>query len=217
MSWVFDLNASDHKEFTYEITAKKQGVYYLPKAQLNWNESEQTYRLDSTAPKTIVSGPYIVMERSINKSNINIGDTLLVSLTITNNGDMTTNIMVKDSVPQNATFLSGTSAFSGYLRPAENGRIVYAITANNNVLEFKAPEMISKYHGFEWYKSLGSKKISGYSPIATVIPNIIPTIIPSMDATIQQHPQSTGIIQMINDKFPWLEKAISTITLLLES
>ena len=217
MSWDFDLNASDHKEFTYAIMAKKHGVYYLPKAQLTWNEFGETYRLESNVPKTIVSGPYIVMQRSFNKSNINIGDILLVSLSITNKGDMPTNIVVKDSVPQNATFLSGTLAFSGFLRPAENARIVYAITANDNVLDFKAPEMSSKNKGFEWYEPLGYKKISGYSPIATVIPTVIPTIIPAMDATVPQEPQSNGIIQMVKDEFPWLEGAISTITLLFES
>lgn len=214
MSWDFDLNASDHKEFTYAVTAKRKGTYYLPKAQLTWNEFGETYRLESKVPKTIVSGPYIVMERKFNKSNINIGDTLLVSLSITNNGDMPTNLMVKDMVPQNATFLSGTLSFSGFLRPTENARIVYEVTANDNVLEFKTPEMISKNKGFEWYEPLGYKKISGYSPITTVSPTVIPTIIPAMDATVPQEPQSNGIIQVVNDMFPWLEGAISTITLL---
>ncbi len=105
------------------------------------------------------------MERSFNKSNINIGDTLLVSLSMTNNGDMPTNILVNDSVPQNATFISGTLSFSGFLRPRENARIVYAIMVNDNIIEFKAPEMISKNQGFEWYEPLPSIKISGYSPV----------------------------------------------------
>lgn len=207
MSWDFDLNVSDHKEFTYAITAKRQGIFNLPKAQLTWNEFGETYRLESNAPKTIVSGPYIVMQRSFNKRNINIGDTLFVSLSITNNGDIPTNIKVNDSVPQNATFLSGMLSYSGILRPAENARIVYAINADDNMLEFKAPEMISKNQGFDWYEPLQSKKISGYSPIATVIPTIIPTI----DATVPPQPQSTGIMQV---EFPWSEAAISIITIL---
>jgi uncharacterized repeat protein (TIGR01451 family) len=215
ISWDFDLNASDHKEFTYEITAKRQGVYNLHKAQLTWNEFGEFFRLESNAPKTIVSGPYIVMERKFNKSNINIGDILSVSLLITNNGDMPTNILVKDSVPQNATFVSGTLSYSGFLRATENARIVYAITANDNVLEFKAPEMISKNKGFEWYEPLRSTKISGYSPIATASATAIPTIIPeTMVVKVPQQPESIGIIQMVNDMFPWFDATISIITLL---
>jgi len=211
MSWDFDLNASDHIEFTYAITAKRQGVYNLPKAQLTWNEFGETFLLGSNAPKTTVSGPYIVMERSFNKTNINIGDTLLVYLSLTNNGDVPTKIMVNDSVPENATFLSGTLSFSGFLRPAENAKIVYEINANDNVLEFKAPEMNSKNLGFEWYEPIRPKKISGYSPIAAAIP----AIIPATDATVAQQSQGKGIIQMVNEKFPWLEGAISIITLLV--
>ena len=128
---------------------------------------------------------------------------------------MPTNIMVKDSLPQNATFVSGTLSYSGFLRATENARIVYAITANDTVLEFKAPEMISKNQGFEWYEPLRSKKISGYSPIATAIATAIPTLIPeTMVAIVPQQPESIGIIEMVNDMFPWFDGAISIITLL---
>lgn len=210
VSWDFDLNANDHKEFTYSITAKRQGVYNLPRARLTWNEFRETYLLESNAVKTTVSGPYIVMERSFNRSNIDIGDTLFVSLALTNNGDMPTNIFVNDSVPQNATFLSGTLSFSGFLRPGEDALITYAITVNGNVIEFNAPEMSSKNRGFEWYEPLLPEKISGYSTIKAVTPAIPPAI----EVKVPQKPQNIGIIQMVNEKFPWLEGAISIITLL---
>lgn len=209
MSWNFDMNALEHKEFTYTIMAKRQGVYNLPKAQLTWNEFQENFILESNSPRTIVSGPYIIMERSFNKSNINIGDTLLASLSITNNGNMPINIMVNDRVPQNTTFLSGTLSFSGFLRPSESTRIIYAITANDNVIEFQAPEMRSNQQGFEWYEPLPSRKISGYSPV----PATTPTIIPADNARMPEQLQGKGIIRMVDEGFPWLEGAISIITL----
>jgi len=205
MSWNFDMNARDHKEFTYTIIAKRQGVYNLPRAELTWNEFQEDLSLESNSPRTIVSGPHIVMERSFNKSNINIGDTLLASLSITNNGDMPINIIVNDSVPQNTTFLSGTLSFSGLLRPSESARIVYAITANDTVIEFQAPEMRSNHQGFEWYEPLPSKKISGYSPV----PAATSTIIPAETAKMPEQ----GMVRMVDEGFPWLEGAISIITL----
>lgn len=210
MSWNFDINASEHKEFTYAITAKRQGIYNLPKAQLSWNEFGEDFLLESNSPRTTVSGPYIVMERSFNRSTVDTGDTLSVSLSITNNGDLPINITVNDNVPQNATFLSGTLSFSDFLRPGENARIIYAVTVNENIIEFKPPEMLSKNDGFEWYEPLPSKKISGYSSVQTAIPEIIPE---TEKAT--HPPQSKGIITMVNEKFPWLEGAISIISLLL--
>lgn len=210
--WDFDLNASSHKDFTYAITAKRQGVYNLPKAQLTWNEFGEIFLLGSNAPKTTVSGPYIVMERSFNKSNINIGDTILVYLSLTNNGDVPTKFMVNDSVPENATFLSGTVSFSGFLRPGEDAQIVYAISVNDNVIEFEPPEMTSNNQGFEWYAPLRSIKISGYSPVSVAVTT--PTMIPKMETKVEQQPQGKGIIQLVNEKFPWIEGAISIITLI---
>lgn len=218
VSWDFDINANDHKEFTYAITAQKQGIYNVPKAELTWDEWGEFLRLESNSPRTSVSGPYIVMERNFNKSNINIGDTLLVSLSLTNDGDIPTNIFVNDSVPQNATFISGTLSFSGFLRPRENARIVYAVMVNDTIIEFKAPEIISKNKGFEWYKALPSKKISGFPPVPTAIPTIAPDMDIKIPEQVQQvHEQGlfNGIFLKINEGFPWFGEAISIISLII--
>ncbi|MFZ3384773.1 MAG: DUF11 domain-containing protein [Candidatus Methanoperedens sp.] len=213
LSWIFDMNAGEHKEFTYAITAKQQGIYNIPKAELTWSEWEESLRLESNVPRTSVSGPYIVMERSFNKSNFKIGDTLLVSLSMTNTGDMPTNIFVNDSVPQNATFISGTLSFSGFLRPRENIRIIYAIMVNDNIIDFKGPEMTSKNKGFEWYKPLPSIKISGLSPVVTAIPTIVPVVNVNSPEQVPEQVPDKGIVQPVIEGFPWLEGAISIITL----
>ena len=206
------MNAGEHKEFTYAIIAKQQGIYNIPKAQLTWSEWGETFRLESNGQRTSVSGPYIVMERNFNKSNFKAGDTLSVSLSMTNTGDMPTNIFVNDSVPLNASFISGTLSFSGFLRPRENAWIIYAIMVNDNIIEFKAPEMISKNQGFKWYEPLPSIKISGLSPIPTAIPTIVPDVIIKSPQVPEQVPDK-GIVPPVNEGFPWLEGAISIITL----
>ncbi len=53
LSWDFDMNASDHKEFTYAITAKRQGIYNIPKAELTWNEWGETFTFGIKCPKNI--------------------------------------------------------------------------------------------------------------------------------------------------------------------
>ncbi|KPQ44671.1 MAG: hypothetical protein MPEBLZ_00767 [Candidatus Methanoperedens nitroreducens] len=215
VSWDFDINSNDHKEFTYAITAKRQGIYNIPKAELTWDEWGEFLRLESNGPRTSVSGPYIVMERSFNKSNISIGETLSVSLSLTNNGDIPTNILVNDSVPRNATFISGTLSFSGFLRPREKARIAYTVIADGNIIEFKAPEITSKNQGFEWYEALPSKKISEYSPVPAVIPTIAPDMGVKVPEQVPEQVPLKGIVQKINEEFPWLEGAISIITLII--
>jgi uncharacterized repeat protein (TIGR01451 family) len=169
LSWIFDINASDHKEFTYTIMVKRPGVYTFPGAELTWAEKGEEVHLVSNRPKINVSGPYIVVERIFNRTDIHAGETVSVSISITNTGDLPANITVKDSVPLNAKFLSGNLSFSGFMRPAQNEKITYSVLAKNNVLEFKVPEMISKNQGFEWYAPLNSKKISGNPPLPTAM------------------------------------------------
>jgi len=54
-----------------------------------------------------------------------------------------TNITLKEKVPINATFLSGSLYFSGFLNPGETARIAYNISVSD-VLDFKAPEINSR-------------------------------------------------------------------------
>jgi uncharacterized repeat protein (TIGR01451 family) len=208
LSWDFDINASDHKEFTYTIMAKRQGVYIFPGAELTWAEKGEEVLLLSNGPQTNVSGPYIVVERNFNRTDIHTGETVSVSLSITNTGDLPANITVKDSVPLNATFLSGNLSFSGFLRPRQNEKIAYSVLANDNVLEFKVPEMISKNQGFKWYAPLPSIKISGNSPLPTAIP-----IIQSANTDVLEQLPDTGNRPLVNEWFSGLGGAISIIAL----
>jgi len=208
LSWVFDINAGDHKEFTYTIMAKRQGVYTFPRAELTWAERGEKVHLVSNGPQTTVSGPYIVVERNFNRTDVHTGETVSVSLSISNTGDLPANITVKDNVPLNATFLSGSLSFSGLLRPAQNEKISFTIISDGTGLEFKAPEMISKNLGFEWYAPIPSKKISGNSPLPTAMP-----IIQSMNTDVLEQLPGTGNRQLVNEWFSGHEVAISIIAL----
>ncbi len=209
ISWVLDMNAGDNREFKYEIKAKRQGVYNLPRAGITWNEWGEEMRKESESPRTTVSGPYIGIERSFSKSSLNIGETLQVTLSIINNGDIPANVTVKESVPRNATHLSGGLSFSGFLNPGEQGNIVYNISLyREGTLEFGSPEINSRNQGFDWYSPLPDKKVQFLQQPSTASPAA--TAIQAGNA----HVNETGLIQRIDEKIPWLEGAISIITFL---
>lgn len=210
ISWSFDMKAKEQKEFKYELSPQRQGVFTLPGADLTWKEWGESVHLQSNAPKTSVSGPYIVLERSFNRSNIAAGDALLTTLSITNNGDLPDFITVNDSVPENASFISGTLSFSGFLRPGENARIEYAVLAGISELEFKPPEMSARDQNYRWYEPLSPRKISSFSPAEAALPQ---KIIPMETKTYEEQPER-GIIQMINEEFPWFEGSFSILSLL---
>ncbi|HWR26570.1 MAG TPA: hypothetical protein VN316_01705, partial [candidate division Zixibacteria bacterium] len=207
ISWLFDINASDFREFRYEIRAKRQGVYSLPKAELIWKEWGEEMHKESESPRTTVSGPYLGIDRSFSKTGLNIGEPLQVTVSLINNGDVPTNVTVYEILPQNASYLSGELSFSGFLNPGEQKNFKYNISLYRaGTLEFKTLEITSKNHGFDWYAPVPARKVEFLSSPSTASP---PVTTPGNE---QVH--EIGIIQNINEKMPWLEGAVSMITLL---
>src|SRR3972149_6054798 len=120
---------------------------------------------------------------------------------IINNGDIPTNITVKETVPRNATFLSGAMSFSGFLNPGETANIIYNISAPApGTLEFKAPEMSSKNQGFEWYAQLPVKKLQvlSHESKAGIAVNA-PAPVNTPEKVSEQ-----GLAQLFNKSLPWL-------------
>lgn len=209
ISWDFDINASDFREFRYEIKARRPGVYNLPKSELAWNEWGDQVNIYSDSPRTTVSGPYLGIERSLNKSSLVIGDRVQVTLIVVNNGDVPTNITLKEKVPVNATFLSGNLYYSGFLNPGETAQISYNISASD-VLDFKPPEISSRNTGFEWYAPLPQKKIMVSKTISS---STTEDNTPEVNAAAPPS-QQQGILDIIDERLPWLEGAVSMLTLL---
>jgi hypothetical protein len=211
--WNCDIKANDIKEFTYSITARREGVHILPRAEITWNEGGEKNRLDSNAPETQVSGPYIVMKRSFNKSIVGKEDILQVSLSIINTGNFPTKITVTDIVPENATLLSGKVSFSGVTRPGEVTNIVYNILIKEGAIEFHEPEITSKNTGFEWYSPVPvvTMPVLSQSPVPVVDTTAIPAAVPVI---VTDRPKDKGIFEMISEQFSWLESSIAVVTLL---
>ena len=213
--WSFDIKANNVKEFTYLLTARKEGLYNLPRAQVIWNEGGEKNLIESNAPRSQASGPYIVMKRSFNKSIVSQDDLLQVSLSIVNTGKFPTKIMVTDIVPENATLISGKESFSGIIRPGEARKIVYNIQINDGAIEFHEPEIISKNSGFEWYEPVPVMAIAVLSPAPSGVPVVNTPAIPADVPFIEPDPPpDKGIFEMISEQFPWLESAIALAMLL---
>ncbi len=213
ISWDFDINASDFREFRYELMARRPGVYNLPKADLAWNEWGEQLHTESDSPKTTVSGPYLGIDRIFNKSNIRIGEHFMVTLTIINNGDVPTNVTLKESVPLNATFLSGNLSFSGFLNPGETASIAYNLSPSG-ILEFKPPILSSRNDGFEWYAPLPQKKVMVMKVAGSDATYAAPEKTSGTITDVSSSQSQKGILEILNEKLPWLEGAVSMLALI---
>jgi uncharacterized repeat protein (TIGR01451 family) len=212
LQWVFDINASERKEFRYEMTAQKKGTFTAPAAVAQWNEWGVSKTIFSDRPATRVYGVFVVMTKKTDKTKLKLNESFDVTLNLKNTGDFPVGINVTDILPKNATFISGTTAFSGYLYPAESASLTYILSADNTgELELPSPAVTfwkKDYAGS--YGIVPAKNITVLEP-SLVLPNIVMTIAP----TAAETPLPKSLPDIIGGKARLLESALPVIMLII--
>lgn len=86
--------------------------------------------------------PSLAAERSINATAPTPGETVSVTLAVTNTGDRTlTDLRVIDGVPETLTVTRGTPRIARSLRPGETAETTYAVVAKRGTVEFDRPRV----------------------------------------------------------------------------
>ncbi|HID24985.1 MAG TPA: hypothetical protein EYP23_00755, partial [Thermoplasmata archaeon] len=106
LQWVFDLNASETKEFRYELIPQKTGSFTAPAAIAHWNEFGITKTASSNTPATRVYGVFVVVSKKTDKHALKIDESFNVTVMLENIGDFPVGINVTDILPKNSTFVS---------------------------------------------------------------------------------------------------------------
>ncbi len=216
LQWVFDINASERKEFRYEMTAQKTGTFIAPAAVAQWNEWGVSKTISSDRPATRVYGVFVVMTKKTDKTKLKLNESLNVTLDLKNTGDFPVGINVTDILPKNATFISGTTAFNGYLYPTESVSLAYILSADSQgELELPSPEVTfwkKDYDGS--YGIVPANKITVLEP-SVVLPNAVTTISQNISQAPTETPATIpkSLLDIIGKKAPWLEIAVPIIML----
>lgn len=218
LQWVFDLNSSESREFEYHLIAQKIGSFTAPAAMAQWNEWGVVRRVSSKTPSTRVYGVYVVVTRKTDKTSLKLNESLNVITTLENIGDFPAGLNVTDILPKNATFVSGTTAFSGYLYPkSEPVSFNYRLSADKpGELELPSPAITFWKKDYEGsFGVIPGNKITVIDP-SLVIPEAVATsgqvgIAPSPTAT----PIPRSLLDIIDEKVPWLEGAVPVIMLIV--
>ncbi len=218
LQWVFDLNSSESKDFEYHLTARKIGSFTAPAAVAQWNEWGVARKVSSNTPATRVYGVYVVVTRKTDKTSPKLNESLNVITTLENIGDFPVGLNATDILPKNATFISGTTTFSGYLYPKSAPVSFNYYLSVDKPGELELPSPIITFWKKDYEGSFG------------VIPgNKITVIDPSQvlaeaaaargEAGISPAPTATPIpkslLDIIDEKVPWLEGAVPIIMLII--
>lgn len=212
LQWVFDLDAGETKEFRYELSAQKTGSFITLPATAQWNGKT----FSSGQPETRVYGVFVVVSKKTDKASLKPEDELNVTLSLENIGDFPVGINMTDILPENATFISGTTAFSGFLRPKESVSLKYNVSADfTGELEFPQPEVTFWKKEYE-----GSYGVIPAPNVPVLEPSSMPANVTNASQTsIAPAPAETplpkSLIEIIDEKAPWLEGAVPVIMLLI--
>ncbi|MCZ7380307.1 MAG: hypothetical protein O8C64_01840, partial [Candidatus Methanoperedens sp.] len=160
LHWVFDLPAMGYWDFHYLIKPQvpdPDGII-LPSAIAEFTQNNEFYAVKSNEVAVVVYGPNIVLTKKSDVSEINPNDIVTVTVVARNTGSTPTRVTVRDTLPPEATIVSGSTSTDAYLEANNEVRFSYALKINSKK-QIKLPRATAEYY------ELGSKgaKISAES------------------------------------------------------
>ncbi len=233
LQWIFDINGSERKEFRYEMRARGAGSFEAPVATAKWTEWGTTKMVSSNKPSTRVYGAYVLITKSTRKTTFDLNESINVSVRLENTGDLPAGINVTDIIPKNTTLISGSTAFRGYIHPREAVYVTYELSADQTgQLEFPLPQVSFWKKDYQFSYKLKTApnatvinssiamqdNAANINPSATLEPAIpVPTETPITTEmpVLAETPVPKGLVDIINEKAPWLEGVIPMVMLLV--
>lgn len=212
LQWVFDLNASETREFRYELAAQKTGAFTAPSAVARWSEWGVSKTVSSSSPSTRVYGVFVAISKKTDQTRLKTNESFNVTTTLENIGDFPAGINVTDILPKNTTFLSGTNSYSGFLYPKQSVALRYNLSAYYpEELELPPPHVTfwkKEYEGA--YGVIPAGNLTVFEP-STALPAA--AINETAAPTPTETPLPKSLLDIAEEKAPWLEGAVPIIML----
>ena len=133
LEWTIDgLDVGGEWSRTYRLKprAPSSEGHLLPAAHAKFTLGGKTYDLESNQPRVIVRGPNITLRKSVDKTIINPGETIRVTITAENIGDLPTRTEVTDKISEKTELVSGELNRTEFLLKDESLTYNYTIRLN---------------------------------------------------------------------------------------
>jgi len=136
--WDFSLEPGKVMTCAYPVSLLKPGTYKLESAAVNWTEDGHEYSVISYPQKVQVSGPYIVVTKTVDPAIVEQNGTAEIVVRVKNDGDRPASVKITDQIPMESE-LVGATPVRGITIDEDSG--VFAVT---RVLESGA-EVLFEY------------------------------------------------------------------------
>lgn len=183
LRWVVDIPAGGEWDYRYLIKPlepDKEGILF-PVATAEFSEENELYSIRSNQPKIVVYGPKISLRKLTDVSEINPGDTVTVTVIAENTGSTPTKIFINDTLPENASFVSGRTALEDYLEVNNAVNFSYMLQIDSGK-PIKLPPATAVYYELG---TMGEKKNTTSQEPEIGIKSL-PTPVPTQEIIIEE-------------------------------
>lgn len=217
---------------TYSIKPLETNIngFTIPAASAQFTVNNKQYSGKSKTPSLIVNGPKIILNKTVNKTAVNISEEVTVTVTINNVGNIDTKSDVNDSLPDGTSLVSGSTSLEPLFLDLNKPHMFSYTIRMDREGEIKLPAAVANYTSIEYRGKIPSV-LSSERPVITVIdpakitpvptetPVVTETASPTQTAAQETAPQpevteesySQKIIRKLKALLPQEETNSSTV------
>ncbi|MCG8529702.1 MAG: DUF11 domain-containing protein, partial [Desulfovibrionales bacterium] len=166
----FSAGETKAKLFEYTMKPVKTGTFKVPAATATFTDPEGKVRtFTSETPSIEITGPNIVLTKTVSSENVSPGDEVTVNVAIANKGTVRVSVTASETLPDTVTFVSGDLNFKEILTKGQTLSYSYVVKMNE-AGDIRLPATTSTFIDFEDFKG---EKISNMPVISVVEPEEI--------------------------------------------
>lgn len=171
LQWDYPLlKAGESKEMTYSIKPLETNIngFTIPAASAQFTVNNKPYSASSKTFTVIVNGPKIVLNKSVDKTSVNLSDEVTVTVSVNNVGNIATKAEVNDSLPDGVSLVSGTTSLDSTLLDLNSPRTFSYTIKMDTEGEIMLPPAVANFTDIEYRGATRAAKISD-RPVITVV------------------------------------------------
>ncbi|CAG0991459.1 hypothetical protein METP3_02679 [Methanosarcinales archaeon] len=186
LHWVVNVGPNKEWYFRYLLKPTGAGNVIFPSTTAEFDMKNEYYMIQSNRPETKIYGPRIELSKQADKTEINPGDEVTVTVIAKNSGTTPTMVTIKDDLPLNTTItlISGTTTLEEYLEAGKESSLSYTLSSNS-AEPIELPPAKAEYFelGSQGLKltTMSEKLLIGISPPPTPEPTPEPTPDPAFE------------------------------------
>lgn len=151
--------------------------FTIPASYSLFTINNKEYNVSSDSSSIIVNGPKLLLNKTVDKQTVNIGEDITITVSINNIGNIATRTQIVDYLPDNVSLVSGqTSIEAIFLEVNKPQEFSYIIRPKmGGVIEL--PAAMANYSGIEYRGTVRSVLSSNRTVITVIDPDKINTSI----------------------------------------